>query len=378
MIPYLDRDLLRTFFLTFFFLMAFMMVALFITSLLEIYDLLDSSKIGAFLLMYVYKMPRNIAYTLPIVTSLSILWTYTIKARNNELLAYLVGGMSPFRIAAPMLFVSAFLMIANWMVTEFLAVQGDRVARRIERIYIEGRATESLSREKDVFQRGSLPTRFYYVAQFLPSQDRMEQPLVIHLDESWSHPMWRLDAQYAKAIRIDGKSHWAFYDAVYREFDEGGVQTAYLRLDRILDDELKPPLEEELERYVRQHFRPEQMSTAELIEYIGLFEEQNRDNSKLRTILHFNFGLALGTFTMALVMCGHIIRPRDGGVVFGLGSGLFLMALFFLLLVFGRQFSSEGAALPLINAYGPIIGAYGPNVIYLALGVVFLARSRSS
>lgn len=372
MIPYVDRDLIRTFLITFGVMILFSQIGIFIYTLLNQYRYAfagEESKLGWVLLYFVFSMPRQMVYTFPVATAVSVLWTYTVKARQNEILAYYVGGVSPVRLATPLLIISFFLGSLSYLMTELLATRGDRAAERIERIHIEERPLETVTRERNVFQKGQ-GSRFYNVESFNPSEQQMDIVSVVHMNEDWTGPLWQLEARYVEGLVIDGQQQWAFIDAAYREFDEDGKVTAYREAPRILGNEVTPPIERELDRYIRQRFRPDQMNFFELREYIGLFKLQNRRDFRLETILHFNFAVPLGCFVLALLMAGHILRPRATGVVIGFGGGLLFMTAYFVLLIFSREFAGEGTI-------HPWLGAYGPNVIFAGVGLFLLSRNRA-
>lgn len=372
MFGYLDRDLIRTFTVTFLIVFAFTQMGLLVWTILDQYRAAfasDDSKMGWVLLYFLFSSPRNTAYIIPIGTAVSILWTYTVKARQNELLACFVGGISPFRLARPLLVLSFVLSAVAFATTEFLATTGDAKAESIEKLHIQGRKLESVTKERNVFQKGQGP-RFYNVLAFNPAEAKLEFPIVFQMQENWSGPAWRLEAKSAQKLRVDGEDHWVFFDSILRKFDEKGLVTEFQEKPRILDTELNPPLERDLDRYIQQRFRPEQMPTAELIEYIDLMKRQKRPYEKLATHLHFNFSIPLGTLVLAVLMCGHILRPRATGAVVGFGGGLLLLAIYYVTTIFARQFSMEGVVHPAMAAYCPI-------AFFLLVGGLMLVRNRA-
>jgi lipopolysaccharide export system permease protein len=368
MIPYIDRDLIRSFFLTFIVMICFVQVGVFVYTLLDQYESAlssEESKLGWILLYFLFTLPRQIVFTFPVATAVSVLWTFMVKARQNELLAYFVGGVSPLRVAAPMLILSGFLAASSYVMTEFLATKGDRAAERIERLHIQERRLDSVTKQRNVFQKGQ-GSRFYNVVAFNPSERTLEHPIVIQMNDQWTGPRWRMDATRAEGAENpdSNESTWVFYDVYFRSFDDAGNVVVFEHYDEMRgdDEKLTPPIEAELDRYITQRFRPEQMNLPELLEYIQLFKLQNRRDYRLETVLHQNFAVPLGCIVLTLVMCGHILRPRATGVVVGFGGGLLLMAFYFGAMIFGRRFSLEGVI-------SPIIGSYAPNVLFLFVGL---------
>ncbi|MCC5875948.1 MAG: hypothetical protein JJU11_06990, partial [Candidatus Sumerlaeia bacterium] len=87
MIPYIDRDILKNFFATLFVLLAFIQIGFFVAVLLQFHGFIfggEESKLGWVIMYYIFTIPRQVAYTFPVCTAMSILWVFSVKARTNE------------------------------------------------------------------------------------------------------------------------------------------------------------------------------------------------------------------------------------------------------------------------------------------------------
>lgn len=375
MIPYVDRDLLKTFATVFVFLMLFIQIGIFVSFLMNMYsDIFGGSetKVFWFLLFYVFSLPRQLANTVPVATAVSVLVLYTMKARSNELLAYMVGGISPLRLARPILIVTLVLSGMTYAASEFLAIRGDAQAERIKRVFIEERSEESLTRESKLFQKGK-SDRFYMIRAFQPSQNRMDFPYIFELYPGWKQLKWSLEAKSAELIETADGDQWRFVDATLRIYREDGSLEDFRQFPQGVESEILPDgarLESELARYIKQRWRPSQMSASELLDYIELFRLQNKPTYELETHLHFNIATALGCFVLTCLMVGHILRPASAGVLLGFGGGLVLIAVYYIGFLFARDASRVGT----IPA---LIGAQGPNLVFLVVALVMLNRNRT-
>ncbi|MBI1291349.1 LptF/LptG family permease [bacterium] len=385
MIPYVDRDLLKTFATVFAFLLLFVQVGIFVSFLMNMYsDIFGGSetKVLWFLMYYAFSLPRQLANTVPVASAVSVLLVYTMKARTNELLAYMVGGISPLRLARPLLVVTLILSGLTYATTEFLANKGDAQAERIKRVFIEERSEESLTKESKLFQKGQ-SDRFYMIRSFQPSQNRMDFPYIFELYPGWKSIKWSLEAKSAEFVEAEGseteeteardKGQWRFDDAILREYSEDGQVTTYRSFASGLETEILPNgsrLESELARYIKQRWRPSQMTAMELLDYIELFQLQNKPTYELKTHLHFNIATALGCFVLTCLMIGHILRPASAGVLVGFGGGLILIAVYYVAFLFARDAS-------MVGTIPAILGAQGPNVLFLMVALFMLNRNRT-
>ncbi len=383
MIPYIDRDLIRSYLMTFITLLAFVLIGYFVSVILEKSRYLfagDTAKIGWILMYYISSIPRQIVYAIPFATAVSILWVYTVKARQNELLAYFAGGLSPVRVARPIVILGVVFSIICFVATEFLANPGDQYAAKVERVQIEERSIESLTKEKDVFQKGR-GNRFYTIRSFQPETLTMTLPVIIDMGDNWNQPNWRLDAESAQFHTADTaeitsdeseaiEGEWVFNKAVFRRMNEKGEVVEYIEEDSLKESDLDIQIEAELSRYIRQRYKPSRMGVRELLEYIQTFELQSKPTHQLKTYLYFNFALPIGTLVLSLLMCGHILRPGALGLVKGFGGGILLIAAYFIVLVTFRQFSYSGT-LP------AILVMIVPNAIFLVLGGFLITKYRA-
>ena len=62
----------------------------------------------------------------PVVTLLSVLITFAVMARQNEMVAWWSGGQSVFRLILPCIFFAAMLGFAIWYVQDKIAPKADQ------------------------------------------------------------------------------------------------------------------------------------------------------------------------------------------------------------------------------------------------------------
>lgn len=373
MLSYVDRDLIRSFLLTFITLLALVQVGYLVSVLLQMSQYLfggGDSKLGYVLLYYVSSVPRQTTYTIPVATAITVLWVYTMKARQNEVLAFLSGGVSPLRLAAPMIVLGAIFSVSTFLIIELVANAADRYAEKLERVNIQGRDEESLTRESNAFQKGR-ENRFYNIRRFNPVTETMILPLIIDTGNDWTRPDWKLEAKTGQRVAVEGggRPEWVFHDVIFRRWNDNGDLIEYREHEVLRESEMDVPLEEELTPYLRQRFRPAQMGFFELRDWIGLFKEQNKDYTRLQTFLYFNFAIPLGTLVLTLLMCGHILRPTSTGVIVGFGGGLIFIAIYYVLLMTCRQLAMNGAV-------HPALAAFAPNFIFLLVGGYLIHSTR--
>jgi lipopolysaccharide export system permease protein len=372
MSTYLDRDLIRSLFNTLLIILGFIQIGYLVSVFLQMSSYIfasESSKLGWVFLYYLATIPRQMAFTIPVTTGVSILWVFTIKARQNEILAWLSGGISPVRIARPVLILSLLLSIASYFILEYIAIPGDRYAREIEYVNIREKGADYLHRETNIFQRGK-GNRFYNIWLFRPAKGEMELPIIIDMGEDWNSLDWRLESD--TAVR-DPNNHddWIFHNAVFRRWNEEGELIEFLHKPTLRTSQIGVTIEGQLNEYLANGFRPSRMSRQQLATYINLYKEQGKPTSQLEAYYHFNFALPFGCFILALLMCGHILKPSSTGIMVGFGGGLIYVAAYYILVIGMHEVSKTG----LID---PMLGQWSANLIFFLLGLYQINRYKAS
>jgi len=121
---YITREFLRILGIA---LSAFLVIYL----LVDIFDHIDTfidrnAPLGTVIIYYLYMCPYIIVFTLPIGALMASLLSVGSMARNNELVAMKAGGVSLYRILAPLLISGALLSLmvvfaGGWAIPEINA-----------------------------------------------------------------------------------------------------------------------------------------------------------------------------------------------------------------------------------------------------------------
>ncbi len=132
-------------------------------------------------------------------------------------------------------------------------------------------------------------------------------------------------------------------------------------------------LSKEMEDIEQRDKHREEMSIAELRQYIMDSPEKDEDYYKARIVLHRRFSIPVACLTMGLLAFPLGIQSKTTKRSFGLILCLFFFLLYYLLLTAGYAFGEEGT-------YPPEIGMWLPNLVMVSLAIFFLiltGRERS-
>ncbi|MGD8331819.1 MAG: LptF/LptG family permease, partial [Acidobacteriota bacterium] len=76
---------------------------------------------GMILQYFKFQLPFIVTMTIPIATILTVLIVFSLMSKQNEVVAVLAGGISLFRLAAPVLIPAALLTVFQYAVSDYIA-----------------------------------------------------------------------------------------------------------------------------------------------------------------------------------------------------------------------------------------------------------------
>jgi lipopolysaccharide export system permease protein len=371
--PRLDRDLLSHFFQVLLGALCLVSVLLLVAVMLDYYRYIfaaEESRIGWVLMYYLYDLPGQMLFLLPVSASVAALWVLLQKARHNELLAWMASGVSPLRLARPLLLAAAAISLFGIGLNEFVATPARTEALRIEKVNIKGRSGTSITRNEKVLHVGP-NDQLYTMESYDDDTGRMERPTIVQpRQDGGGVPEWTLKASHAVLARTpSGESAWTFHKATLRRFDAQGDVIEFVQKDTLTDAELAAPIQRRLERFLSKGTRPERMSFLELHSHVGLLTEQGRHDAQLATQLWMKLSVPFASLILILLMCAHALRPTHGGMLISLGGGLAWLAVF-LGSMLGMQRLGDAGVVP------GLVAAMLPQLAFGIAGIVMIRRTR--
>lgn len=367
----LDREFIGEFFKTFGFLLLFLGIVFLVKIYLDFYDeisLLGSQGAWWALIHFAYRLPRFYVESGVVSVAASILWIVTRKARTNEILAWLSGGIGPARLAIPLIVAAIGISAASLALNEFVVTEADSKADYVEKRWLKNKPEEEITQTGNIYQRGA-GGRLYLIDRYDPAMDRMHGPTIIDLHEGEHSPAWILHADVAYPVDARDGSEWEFLNATVRRMDREGRVEEFRHYERVTDRDLGTPMEPRLRSFLSNLGDPERMNVAQLLNYIKLLDAQGKPTREYVLILHTKLALPFAVIVIAVLMCAHVLRPRAQGILVGFGGGLAWIALYYAAFVLCQRLGDAGGAVH------PGLAIWLPNVGFGVTGLVMLTRA---
>jgi lipopolysaccharide export system permease protein len=269
---YLLKDILHYF-------ITFLMIFVVIMLVYEIFDarrefLASSTSLFNIVLFLIVGLPEQIAVVMPIIGLLGTMMAYGMLVKNNEILAMIAAGISYRRLIVPALaFGACFGIFAFWFNDDVVPVCKAK-SLYLEKVVIGGRSQAILTRRHDLFLKG-IGDKFYYLQEYILGHAEMIEPTILDMAHDGSGLRSRLHARQAKLDRVHGHGRvWIFDGAETWNFNPDGSLASY----KAFDAPLRVEMERDLDKFLGQAKKPEDMNLAQLGEYVSLLEHRKDEN----------------------------------------------------------------------------------------------------
>ncbi len=305
---------------------------------------------------FVYTLPGTLVLTFPMSMLLAVLLAMSQLSGDSEITAMRAGGISLYRIAAPMIAVGLVASLVGLAFQELIVPTASTKAEDILQSEIQSGGTSILSNQivNTVLPNGD---RQLTMAQgFDPRKDEL-QDTTIQVFRG-STPMSLL---FAPRGAYHGDT-WRFYDA-----------TEYVLspcCEKIANPELSIDIGADPTQLVEQHRQPEDMSRAEISRLLHS-NSKTTDTQRYALLLvtyHSKLARPFASLVFALLAIPLGIRPQRSSSGAGFGISIAIVFAFYvattLCLAIGQSYPSSS-----------LVMAWLPNVVFSLTGVWLLRQA---
>jgi lipopolysaccharide export system permease protein len=353
----LDRYIARQFIATFLALavgLPWLFVVADITDHLDNYLARGLSR-GAVAMSYVYYLPQFVFWSLPIAGLVATVFTIGNMTRHQEISAAKAGGVSFYRLIAPILLIASVLSVGAVGLGELIPVT---TRKRLE-VLGEKKYSTATFRTNFVFQAADGNT---LAIQRLDSEQDEMQGLVIERDATNERPGTHLTARNAMWSADQG---WTIRHGYLRVLDADEADRAFS-----FDSVRLAGFDETPEDLMADPKEPEEMGYMEMSRFMDAIQRSGGDIRKMRVERAQKIALPLALFVIVLFGAPLSTSSSRGGAAFGVGISLGVTLVYLLLFKVGTAIGSSGAI-------HPLVAAWAPNALFFVAGVVLLWRVRT-
>lgn len=306
--------------------------------------------------VFIYRLPAIVVYIFPMATLLAALLAFSRLSSESEIIAFRASGISLYRLIVPVLFLGLLVSFVNLSFSEVVVPKSNKAAKNL---LLETTAKHQPKLQKNVFvpemEKGQLKRIFY--AETLKA-DTMHDVIVQEFtDGRLTQIITAKEARWQK-----DKDEWLFKTGTiyliaetgeYKhliKFQEQSIAIKYTPADFFIGDK-----------------NPEEMTIAELRDFIGLKEKMGVDVTDFKIQLNMKMAIPFASLVFALLGAPLGISPRRASSSIGLGLSI-IVIFFYYILTFISMAIGE------LKIITPLLAAWLPNILTGGIGWYFLSQ----
>ena len=301
------------------------------------------------------KLPLITVQITPIGLLLSVLITFGLMNKNNEIIALKSGGMSVYHFLKPILALSLFVTVGYFILAEIVVPVTISKANEIWRVEVKGYTVTA--ERKNIWIKGH--RSIAYISYFNPRDQSLSGITLNHFDQQF-----RLIRRVDAARGEFQNRGWVFYDVMEQKLDsQSGSYAVNFSDEQVEEIDLTP---DDLKRAAK---KSEEMSVRELYHYIRDVESEGYDATPYRVDLQGKFALPISCIIVCIIGTSVTLRKTTReGLTMNIISGMVIVFLYFIVQGFCTSLG-YGGVLP------PLIAAWIANFIFACVAVFNLLNA---
>jgi LPS export ABC transporter permease LptG/LPS export ABC transporter permease LptF len=301
----------------------------------------------------------------PLCSLVAVLITFGSLNRTSEITAMKATGTSLYRIVAPALVVAALLSALLFVFDEAYLPAANRRQEALLSV-IKGKPAQTYLRPDRKWMTGQTngldePTRIFYYQFFDQNKDQFANLTVFEFQPGTFNLTRRI---FAGSATWDSKVNgWVFENGWQRTFSGSGVSnydTFSLNTFR--------EIHEQPSYFKKEDRQSQQMSYAQLSDYITDLRQSGFDTTRLRVQLNRKLAYPLITLVMAIIAVPFSLTSGKRGGIAGMGTAIGVAIAYW---VIGNIFENLGN----VNSLPATLAAWSPDMLFAMVGSYLLLRT---
>ena len=306
---------------------------------------------------YLYFAGWVVKSFIPMFVMLATLFSISILARRQEILAMKASGLSLYRISLPIIVVALIISVGHFYYNEYIFPPANEKRVEMKQFTIEKRSRAAHRRVRDIYRQIS-PGSFYTMGSF--DVDRM-------IGDDFK--LYRTEANELQEIvtaeQIIYRDYlWQAVNGMKRTF-EHGEKKVFAEFDTLIVEDIG----EKPEDLAKKIGKPEDMGIEELRHYIDLMKRTGGPYLREEVDLQIKYAYPAASLIVVLICVPFASNPKRGGIAISFAVGTLVALIYF---VTFRVLQSAGA-----NGKIPVLlAAWGVNGVFLLIGLIAMLRTR--
>jgi lipopolysaccharide export system permease protein len=313
------------------------------------YIVIGRITLDVMLRLLAYKIPAIMVVTFPVSTLFAALLGLGRLARDRELQAMRLTGVSLPRLFAPVLAFGLMVAGLTFLTNEVVTPWANQRANRLLRRAVLGEAFPEV--REQVFLRGP-GNRFLYV-HTVDNRAGVLRNVMIY------EPAGTLPRLITAREAIWSAQTWTLRDGVVREVGADGFTTYEAGFESMTIN-----VGLNAGAFFAGQRTPEEMTARELRAHVEVFRQGL--SPRVAVEYHRKFAIPAASLIFALVAAPLSLYAARGGRFVGVGFSIALLFVYYAVMSVGRALGTSGAL-------APFAAAWAPNAVFLVGGALLVA-----
>lgn len=311
--------------------------------------------LGEIALSYLYQSPLFVLYSFPIAALIASVFTVNRMTGHSEVAAAKAGGISFYRLFAPLPLLGIVLTIAGLGVSELVPITHRK------HVELTGSSKRHVDHRSDFVYR-TRDGRVLAIRRLDARYGMIDGLSIEREGDETTTPSINITANRAE---YEGGQGWTLYNGYQRLFladdVERSVEFERMRL---------PGLTETPDQLLARPKDPEEMGYAELGEFIDIIQRSGGEPLELMVERAQKIAIPVATLVIILFAVPLATSSQRGGSAYGVGVSLGITIFY---LMFFRVAGAAGES----GAISPTLAAWVPNLLVLAAAMAIMTRVRT-
>jgi len=358
MLKILDRYLLRHFFSALVtVIIAIGLTIVVINMVEELRAFIDHNvSLSQILEYYLYFAGWVLKSFLPMFVLLAVMFSVSMLARKQELLAMKASGRSLYRLTLPFILVTTLIAGGHFYYNEYIYPDANKKKLEIKKYTIEKRSRTTQTQVRNI-RRQINKDCIYTIFQFdVERQSGSDFRLYKTGEDKYEEVIFASKVIYQQYL-------WMAIDGVKRTFTSGS-QSDFLEFDSLII----PAISDKPKDLAKRLGEPGDMGIDELRYYISLMKRTGGPYTRELVDLEVKYAFPISSIIVVLISIPFASHYRKGGVAVSFAVGTLLALTYFVLF---RTLQSAG-----YNGKIPVeVAAWGVNGLFLLAGMILMIRA---
>lgn len=307
--------------------------------------------------LFIYSLPSIIVLTFPMSMLLASLLSFGRLSGASEITAMKSGGISFYRLAAPVFIVALFVSIFAVYFNE-LVVPAANTAYRDTLYYEVEKNTKPRNQEHVVIKNvkeGNIE-RLTYAKRF-------------DEDTSTMYAVTMQEFENDKLVRVENaekalwqQDTWVMYNGIIYDLSDSTSERTLRFNQQILPISTKPA------DIGREQKKPEEMTIKELKQQIKIYKQQFLATNTYEVELHHRIAIPMACLVFALIGTPLGLQPQRASSSIGLGLSIIIIFIYYGIFTIATALGNGGVV-------HPFLAAWIPNLIGIGAGAYLVRRA---